>query len=253
LIRSGLVRRRLIIVTHVGEIRNNRYGTPMKIVQYNSYNDVVIEFQDEHKYQRNTTYENFKKGVSNPYDLSVCGKGYIGEGKYSYQSDNKVNKVYDIWKDMLRRCYSDRLQWKYPAYYGIATVCDEWLNLQNICQWYDDNIYEAGDGGRMHIDKDILYKGNTLYSPDKCIIVPQRINMIFMKKGRTTDIDLPIGISRAVSGYSVYYNTKNLGIHKNLDEAMEIYLVEKRLHIREVVKEYGNKLPDNVINALLSW
>jgi hypothetical protein len=52
--------------------------------------------------------------------------------------------------------------------------------------------------------------GNKIYSPETCLLVPQRINMIFMSKGRTTDIDLPTGIRRVDSGYYVSYNNKYL-------------------------------------------
>jgi hypothetical protein len=223
----------------------------MKIIRYNTSSDITVEFQDEHKYQLNTTYGNFTKSINNPYDIRVCGKGYIGEGKYSYQNDNKVNTVYDIWKNMLRRCYSDRLRWKYPAYEDSEMI-DEWLNLQNFCEWYFDSYYDVGDGSRMHIDKDILFKNNKLYSPETCLIVPQRMNMIFMTKSRKDD--LPNGISHNTSGtYASYYNGKRFGTYKTLDEAVEEHNKQKRIHIRQVVEEYGNKLPQKVINALLNW
>lgn len=55
----------------------------MKIVDYKNCENVVVEFQDEYKCQKNTTYVNFKRGqVKNPYDKTACGVGYVGEGKY---------------------------------------------------------------------------------------------------------------------------------------------------------------------------
>ena len=225
----------------------------MKIISYNLCSDIQVEFQDEHKFVANTTYQNFKrKVISNPYDRSVCGIGYIGEGKYSYQSDGEVNTVYDIWKNMLRRCYSERLRWKYPAYEDCE-MCDEWLNLQNFCEWYFNNYYDVGDGERIHIDKDILFKGNRIYSPEKCIFVPQRINMVFTKKNRNTDSDLPTGINRCVNGFRSTYNGKSLGVSKTLEEAINKYNVQKRIHIKQLVEEYGNRLPFRISNILLNW
>ena len=246
-------RNKTLATERMGETKVNRYGTPMKIIKYNSSSDVIVEFQDEHKFKTKTTYSNFnRETIINPYDKSVCDIGYIGEGKYSYQSNGEVNTVYDIWKNMLRRCYSDKLRWKYPAYEDCE-MCDEWLNLQNFCEWYFENYYDVGDGGRMHIDKDILFKGNRIYSPEKCIFVPQRINMVFTKKNRNTDADLPTGIHRAVNGYSAMYNTKSLGVHKSLDKAIEIYNIEKRIHIKQVVEEYGDRLPFRISSILLNW
>lgn len=225
----------------------------MKLINYNLSSDVTVEFQDEHKFKTNSTYSNFKRqNIVNPYDRSVCGIGYVGEGKYSYQSDNKVNTVYDIWKNMLRRCYSDKLRWKFPSYEDCE-MCDEWLNLQNFCEWYFENYYDVGDGSRMHIDKDILVKGNRVYSPDVCILVPQRINMVFIKKHRNTDSDLPSGINRCVGGFRSMYNTKSLGVSKTLEEAIDKYNVEKRLHIKQLVEEYRERIPPRICDILLSW
>ena len=33
----------------------------------------------------------------------------------------------------------------------------------------------------MCLDKDILYKNNTIYSKDTCIFIPERINILFTK------------------------------------------------------------------------
>ena len=68
----------------LGEININRFGTIMKIIEYNKAIDIIVEFQDEYKYRRKTTYESFKKGeVSNPYDKSFYGVGFLGVGKYN--------------------------------------------------------------------------------------------------------------------------------------------------------------------------
>lgn len=66
----------------VGEINYNKNGTKMIIIKYNSYNDIIIEFQDEYRIKVNTRYGDFKKGnVKNPYDKTILNIGYIGMGK----------------------------------------------------------------------------------------------------------------------------------------------------------------------------
>lgn len=106
---------------------------------------------------------------------------------------------------------------------------------------------------RMHIDKDVLMKDNKIYSPDSCIFLPQKINMLFMKKSRITDSDLPTGIRRTVSGFSAEYNTKYLGAYEILEDAIEQYNIEKRIHISELSNEYKNILPPKIYNALVNW
>ena len=71
------------------------------------------------------------------------------------------------------------------------------MNFQNFAQWYDNHKYECD--GRLHIDKDIKYPGNKLYSPYHCILVPQRINMLFSNK--LNKRGLPNGIDKNKKGY----------------------------------------------------
>lgn len=81
----------------MGEIENNRFGTEMKIVKYDGYNDVTVEFQDEHHYRLHTTYTNFKRHQAlNPYDRSVFGVGYLGEGNHSTGTSKKRTQEHRV-------------------------------------------------------------------------------------------------------------------------------------------------------------
>lgn len=236
----------------IGKMNINTNGTPMKIIEYVNAGNITVEFQDKHKYTVNTTYSNFKRRtISNPYSPSIYGIGYIGEGKHPNFVDGKNTKPYTTWKDMLRRCYYEKERDLHLAYYDCS-VCDEWLNFQTFADWYEINYYEIGVG-RMHIDKDILVKDNKVYSPETCIFVPQRINMIFMKKNREVDKDLPTGMRRTLNGFMAQYNNKYLGIFNNLDDALYYYNIEKQLHINEVAEEYKLLIPPKLYNALLNW
>lgn len=225
----------------------------MKIVDFDNCANMTVEFQDENKYRIPTTYGNFKKGqIKNPYDRTVYGVGYLGTGEYYCWEGNKPTVYYTVWENMLCRCYHEKDRHLHPAY-EECTTSDIWHGLQNFGQWYKENSYDTGDGGRLHIDKDILYKNNKIYSPETCLMVPQRINMIFMTKSRDRDSDLPNAINRCKSGFQVMYNGKSLGISKTLDKAVEVYESAKRIHIEQVANEYKRYLPSKVYNALLDW
>lgn len=237
----------------LGQTKENNSGSPMKIIRYVNAANVIVEFQDDHKFTKMTTYQNFERGtIINPWHPTVYNNGFLGEGKYMAKVNNASTKKYSIWSSILSRCYNEKERHKYSAYIDCI-VCDEWLNFQTFAKWFDDNYYDVDDGKRMHIDKDILIKGNKVYSPDTCIFVPQRFNMLFIKQNREVDTDLPNGIRRCVGGYRAEYNTKSLGVFKNLEDAINRYLTEKRIHIKQLVEEYGVKLPTNVQNALLNW
>ena len=93
---------------------------------------------------------------------------------------------------MLRRCYDKKILEKFPTY-KRCTVCDEWLFYPNFKKWFDENYYEI-EGQKMALDKDIISKGNKVYSPENCIFVPNNINVLFTnRKGERGDY--PIGVS----------------------------------------------------------
>lgn len=236
----------------LGETRTNNFGTPMKIIKYENSESIDVQFLDDYYYVfHNTTYTNFKNGcIKNPYDKSTFGIGYIGIGKYQTRI-NGVNTVYyNTWNDMLRRCYYEGAKDKFPAYYGICKVCDQWLNLQNFGEWFQENKYECNE--RLHIDKDILYPGNKIYSPDTCLLVPQRINMLFMNKPNKRG--LPNGIDITKSGkYSAVYCGKKLGVYKSLDEAYDVYAKSKKEAIIRIAEEYSDIISNKLYDALLKY
>ena len=234
----------------VGDTHLNSNNTLMKIVEYNSPMNVVIEFQDEHKFRKKTYIQNFKKGdVRNPYDKTVYDIAYLGDGDYKVWVDNHKTDTYGVWHDMVERCYNEKTRHAHMAYKD-CTVCNEWLNYQTFCKWYYENYYSTGEG-RMHLDKDILVKNNRIYSPETCIFVPQRINMMFIHQ--PNKLGLPTGMTKSSKGYRTLYNGKLLGIYINLDKALEAYMKEKRLHIKQVADEYKNKIPNKLYKALYAW
>lgn len=233
------------------EIRNNKQGTPMKIIVYRSHDDVDIEFLDEFHYiKKHNTYSNFKSGgVKNPYDRIVHGVGYIGLGNHPTKVDGKTSRTYNIWHEIIARCYGEKEKEKYPAYFGISAVCDEWQCFHTFADWYEENKYECD--GRLHIDKDILYRGNKIYAPDKCILVPQRINMLFMNK--TNKRGLPNGIFKYSNGYLAKYGGKKIGVYPTIEEAYYHQTKKKKKEIIRVANEYKNIMPKETYDAILAY
>lgn len=238
----------------LGEINKNKFGTEMKIITYRKSDDIDIQFLDEHGYvYEHQTYSNFKTGqIKNPYDRNICGIGYMGVGKYHCKYSNGIHTMeYQNWIAMIRRCYDERRKKTYSSYYGTCEVCFEWHNFQVFGTWYEQNFYQVGNE-RMHIDKDILYPGNKIYSPDTCILVPQRINMLFMHK--RNKYDLPNGIKpRAKGKFEAQYNHENLGIFDTVEEAAIAHDKKKKEVIIEIANEYKNQIPDKVYQALINW
>lgn len=95
---------------------------------------------------------------------------------------------YQAWKDMLRRCYDTNFQAKKPTY-ARCSVADEWLVFSNFKRWM-----EMQDWIGKHLDKDILVKGNKVYSPNTCVFIDEATNNFTTDRAADRG-EFPIGVS----------------------------------------------------------
>lgn len=223
----------------------------MRIIRYGSISDIDVQFMDEYGHiVHNAAYTNFKNGqIKNPYDKTTYGVGYLGSGKYMAKADGKVVESYNVWHDMIRRCYSEKSKEKFQAYFHVCKVSKLWHDYQNFAEWFNENKYEVD--GRLHIDKDILYPSNKIYCPDTCLLVPQRINMLFLNKPNKRG--LPNGIVRYSDKYLVKYNGVEYGYRNTLEDAFELYAKVKKDAIIKIANEYKDIIPKMLYDALLKY
>lgn len=237
-------------MSRIGEINYNKFGSKMEIISYKNAKDIDIYFEEYNWYARNVRYSHFKEGtIRCPYDKSVCGIGYIGEGKYKVWENNKHTRCYDVWSNMLKRCYDNKKD--NNSAYKDCKVYEGWHNFQNFSEWYYNNYYEILEE-RIELDKDILVHGNKVYSPETCIFVPQTINELFKKRKKSRG-DYPIGVSYNKRDdilevwCRVYKNDKNKNIYlgrfkpNQVEEAFECYKQFKENYIKQVADEYYSK------------
>ena len=235
-------------IDRTGEEGFNSFGSKMVIKECRSATDIDVYFPDYDWVFKNATYNNFKKGnIKCPYEPRTFGIGYLGEGKYKAKENGKTTDEYYIWHNMLRRCYDPKYQEEHSTYKGCE-VEDYLLNFQNMGEWIEENYYEVS-GEIMCLDKDILCKGNKVYSRDTCIFVPERINKLFTKSDRSRGKD-PIGVSPRQSGnYGVYCSDGygkniNLGTYSIKEEAFRAYKVYKEKLIKETIDSYKGIIPE---------
>ena len=217
----------------------NNFGSKMVIKEYRSTRDVDVYFPKYNWVAKNTRYDNFKNGkIEGPDEPRYFGVGYLGEGKYTVSENGKLKKEFKIWYDMIKRCYDPKYQEEHSTYKGCK-VEDYLLNFQHMAEWINENYYEVS-GEKMCLDKDILYKGNKVYSRETCIFVPERINLLFVKSNKSRG-DNPIGVDQLPSGnYRVrcsngYGKQIPLGTYSTEEEAFQIYKEHKEKVIKEVI------------------
>lgn len=247
-------------IDRVGEVSYNNFGNKMVIKEYTNSVNIVVNFE-EFGYLKKTRYHDFKTGrVKCPYDKNYSGLGYIGVGKYSItDSDGNKTKIYRTWQNIIDRCYKDRKSSR--DYYKNSIVCDEWHNFQNFAKWCEENYYEV-DEEEMQLDKDIVQKGNKIYSPETCVFVPKRINTLLINNKRSRG-EYPIGVcwNKRDEVFCVHCSiiengrkiNKFIGNYSDSDSAFNRYKEFKESYIRNVADNYADKIPKRVYNALINY
>jgi hypothetical protein len=152
---------------------------------------------------------------------------------------------------MLKRCYDESAQQKQPTYRGCS-VCEEWHYFTNFYNWYTKNYIEG-----WCLDKDILVKGNKIYSPQTCCFVPNEINAIFNKhKNKRCTLGVCGVFKRNDRFYSVtsmFGRNVSLGGYESIEEAKNAYKEGREVYIKRVAEMWKDKLSTNVYNALINY
>jgi len=149
-------------------------------------------------------------------------------------------KIYSKWYDMLKRCYSERYQTRFPTYVG-CTVCDEWLTFSKFKAWMETQDWEAKE-----LDKDLLVSGNKVYGPDTCIFVSQKINSLTIFHASRRG-EYPIGLyfnkSKRKLKSQVNINSKvtHLGYFDCPHQAHQAWQRAKIAIIRDAAKEENDE------------
>lgn len=173
------------------------------------------------------------------------------------RNGNERDKAYRIWKSMLERCYSVKYHQREPSYIGCS-VCEDWAYFSNFKVWFDNNYIDG-----YALDKDILIKGNKIYSPDTCCFVPREINNLISKlvvsyrKNGFIGVHIDKRCSKNKYVAILSKNGKNceIGRYQSKKEAFLAYKSAKELHIQEIATKYfkEGKITERVYNALMNY
>lgn len=250
----------------LGEINYNNFGSKMEIIKYRNAKDVDIYFEEYDWTFKHNRYSHFKEGsVICPYEKRFKGIGFLGEGKYTFRTNNKETKCYRDWMKMLDRGYGEKWSKKHSTYEKVE-VCEEWHCFQNFAKWWEENYYEI-EGERVELDKDILIKGNKIYSPNTCMFVPQRINILFVKSDKSRG-KYPIGVYLHTKGnykcliaQCSIINSEGNKERKYLGnfpldkpfQAFTTYKNFKENYIKQVADEYKELIPQKLYGAMYNY
>ena len=162
-----------------------------------------------------------------------------------------ICRIYETWYSMIRRCYSPVYHAKKPTYIDCEVV-DSWKKLSNFKDWMVTQDYHG-----KQLDKDLLVKGNRLYSPENCIFIEKRLNGFLMdgSKGRTSKLP-GVSLKTRPNGKQLYvaqaqnpFTGKNahLGYYEKETEAHRAWLDYKH----ELACRYAEEQTDTIVAQAL--
>ena len=239
----------------VGKVCKSKSSGDFKIVKYNDSKNVEILFL---KTGFETTVElgHIRNGyVKDPYAPSVCGVGITGT-KYPSTINGVQTKEYVLWQSMLKRCYSDALKKKYPTYEGCE-VSDNFLHYEYFYEWCHKQIGFGNEGWQL--DKDLLIKGNKVYSENTCVFLPQEINSLLIKSTATRGKHL-IGVywHNTNKAFIARVNknkgkSEHLGYFNTELEAFNAYKKAKESFVKEQAEKWQGEIDERAYRALINY
>ena len=222
-------------------------GGTLKVIEIQSALKVLIEWQDDFRHRHFVRAGDIKTGrVSNPFNKTVAGVGYVGSGSYLPKTSKRE---YLCWTAMIYRCHRPPKTRKTRSYLSTK-IHEPWYCFQEFAAWCNsrpDFLFQGWE-----LDKDILFKGSKLYSPETCCFVPKDVNLLFVKKDISRG-DLPIGVCKNKKWYMAGCSNKYLGIFNTVDEAFSAYKSEKESQIKEKALFYKAQLEEDVFRALMNY
>ena len=239
----------------VGKVCKSLNSGDFKIVNYNDYGNVEIQFLKT-RFETVARLGDIRNGeVKDPHSPSVFGIGVLGT-KYPSRVNGVLTKEYTLWKNMLERCYSDGFKKQRPTYEGCK-VSENFKHHEYFYEWCNKQI--GFNNKDWHLDKDLLVKGNEVYSESTCVFIPQEVNSLLVKREALRGDHL-IGVywhnaSKAFVAQVGKSKGKQewLGVFKTELEAFKAYKQAKESFIKEQANKWKGEIDDRAYEALMNY
>ena len=239
----------------VGKVCKSKSSGDFKILKYKNSKNVEIQFSQT-GYETTVQLTNIKSdNVKDLYSPSVYGVGVVGT-KYPISVNGRNTKEYYLWNNMLMRCYSTTYKKKRPTY-ECCKVSDKFKSYEYFYEWCHKQIGFGNEG--WHLDKDLLIKGNKVYSETTCVFLPQEINTLLTKREASRGEHL-IGVywHKASKAFVAMVSKPKgkqeyLGLFDTEIEAFNAYKQAKESFIKEQANKFKSQIDPRAYNALMSY
>lgn len=179
---------------------------------------------------------------SNGKWLTRVGIG-VGNG---YQPRSSV-----LWFNLVKRLKGSGI--RNETYIDCENKFKDFQIFAEWCQTEPNYRTKDEDGKFYHLDKDILFPNNKIYSPETCCFVPSKLNMVLSKGNNKANNHL-IGTSKEprsgkfiahVAGLD-YTKSGYIGIYHTEIEAHRAWQLGKIEALHNAVKDF-DYLPEKVL------
>jgi len=184
----------------------------------------------------------------------VCGVG-INDRSCPAKVNGRHTKEYTVWRSMLNRVYGKSYLNTKPSYLKCL-VSNNFLYYHLFFNWCQTQIGFNITG--YDLDKDLLLKGNKIYSEDNCIFIPRSINSLLTKSTYARGT-YPIGVTKASKSNNFEANCnidnkrKYIGTYGTPELAFQAYKIAKEAYIKEQAELYKDSIDPRAYLALLNY
>lgn len=182
----------------------------------------------------------------------VYGVG-INDRSYPATVNGKPVKEYSLWTSMLSRCYSEAFLRKQPTYIG-CNVSEGFKHYHIFHNWCQTQIGFGVQG--YHLDKDLLIKGNKIYSEDTCVFVHKSLNNLLTNR-KLDRGELYVGVTKSGNNFKAHCNRDSVVIHIGTFTTPELafyaYKEAKESYIKELAEKYKDTIDPRAYLALMNY
>ena len=231
----------------VGKVYKTKHCGDVVIVDYDTASRVTVKFLTSGTLKQTKLCHVESGSVKDTTQPSVFGVGFLGDEKGFLNGD--ATPIYRTWNRLMERCYSQQRKNR-NKHYEQCTSSENFKNFTFFKKWCEKQVGSDQEG--WHLDKDILVKGNKIYSEDTCCFVPLEINNLFTLSGAKRGSYL-IGVSYCNGSFVARMKNVHIGTFKTELEAFYAYKAAKEAKVKKIANKWKDKIDKRVYDTLMNY
>lgn len=182
----------------------------------------------------------------------VHGVG-VNDRKYPAKVRGKITQEYLLWHNLLSRCYNLKYKIGQPTYLGCQ-VSENFKNFTYFYEWCENQVGFGQES--FHLDKDLIFRGNKLYSEETCLFLPRELNNL-LTSSKAARGSLPVGVSAHKGKFQAECRTHKIftyiGLFNTPELAFQAYKQAKEAFIKRQAEKWKNFIDPRAYQALMAY